>query len=92
VVTRVGGNPDLIADGERGLVVPPYAPELLAGAVERLLALPTQARRMGWEGRAFVERELTFQQLCDRHDALYRAILDAPGLFERPGTDQTELI
>jgi glycosyltransferase involved in cell wall biosynthesis len=76
VVTRVGGNLDLISDGERGFLVPPYAPEALAEAVARVLANPAQARWMGAAGRAFVERELTLQQLCERHDALYRAILD----------------
>lgn len=76
VVTRVGGNPDLISDGERGYLVPPYAPEALAEAVGRVLADPARARRMGAEARAFVQRELTVQRLCERHDALYRAILD----------------
>jgi L-malate glycosyltransferase len=76
VVTRVGGNPELIADGERGYVVPPYAPTALADAIQRVLANPVRARQMGASARQFVERELTLQQLCDRHDALYRAILE----------------
>src|ERR671930_18536 len=75
VVTRVGGNPELIADGERGYVVPPYAPTALADAIRRVLADPMRARQMGISARQFVERELTLQQLCDRHDALYRSIL-----------------
>ena len=76
VATRVGGNPDLISDGERGYLVPPYSPEAIAEAVRRVLADPARARRMGAEARAFVQRELTVQRLCERHDGLYRALLD----------------
>ena len=85
VVTRVGGNPELIADGERGFVVPPYAPTALAEAIRKVLAKPAEARRRGAAARQFVERELTLQQLCDRHDALYRAVLEARAGAERSG-------
>ncbi len=76
VVTAVGGNPELIEDGVRGLVVPRHEPEALARAFERMLDDREAARRMGERARAYVERELTLEQLCARHDALYRAIRD----------------
>ncbi|MBX5482777.1 MAG: glycosyltransferase [Myxococcaceae bacterium] len=81
VVTRVGGNPDLIVDGERGFVVPPFQPEALADAVARVLADPARARTLGANGRAFVERELTLERLVNRHDRLYRAVLDGGRRF-----------
>ncbi|TAL19986.1 glycosyltransferase [Patescibacteria group bacterium] len=37
VGTRVGGIPDVIADGETGLLVPPNNPFALAAAIERML-------------------------------------------------------
>jgi glycosyltransferase involved in cell wall biosynthesis len=37
VATRTGGVPDLVLDGETGLLVPPRNPELLAAAVVRML-------------------------------------------------------
>lgn len=46
VATRVGGLPDLVADGTTGVLVPPGAVDLLAEAVEGLLTHPEQARRM----------------------------------------------
>ncbi len=36
VATRVGGNPEVVADGETGLLVPPRDPAALAAAVVRL--------------------------------------------------------
>jgi L-malate glycosyltransferase len=74
VVTRVGGNPDLIVDGERGLVVEPERPAQLAQAFRRLLAQPQEARRMGKAARGFVARELSLEKLVGQHDALYRQV------------------
>jgi glycosyltransferase involved in cell wall biosynthesis len=71
VVTAVGGNPELIADGERGLVVKPGAPDELAAAFARLLADRKAAARMGRRARAFVERELSLRKMVEAHEALY---------------------
>jgi len=38
VVTRVGGLPDVVTDGETGYVVPPDDPAALAAAMERFFA------------------------------------------------------
>jgi L-malate glycosyltransferase len=74
VVTAVGGNPELVADGQRGLVVPPEQPAALASAFRRLLDHREMGRRMGAEARAFVERELSLERMVRRHDALYRRV------------------
>jgi L-malate glycosyltransferase len=75
VVTRVGGNPELVADAERGRVVERYQPEALYRAIVDVLRDPERARRMGQAGRAFVERELTLQRMVERHDQVYRSVL-----------------
>ncbi|WPB81120.1 glycosyltransferase [Archangium violaceum] len=74
VVTRVGGNPELVADGVRGLVVPPLRPQAMTEAFCTLLADRELGRRMGAEARAFVERELSLERLVRRHDVLYRRV------------------
>ena len=55
VGSRVGGIPDLVADGESGLLVPPGDPEALAEALVRVLGDGKLAERLGAEGRATVE-------------------------------------
>lgn len=47
VATRVGAMPEVIADGESGLLVPPEDVPALAGAVARLLRDPALAARLG---------------------------------------------
>jgi len=78
VVTRVGGNPDLVADGRRGWVVEPRQPRQLADAFSRLLADPASCRTLGAAGRRFVQRELTLERLVQRHEALYERVLRGP--------------
>lgn len=77
VVTAVGGNPELVEHGVRGLVVPALQPEALADAIVELVSKPEQARQMGEAGRAFVERELTVERLIAEHDSLYRSLAQA---------------
>jgi glycosyltransferase involved in cell wall biosynthesis len=74
VVTGVGGNPELVADGERGLVVPRERPAALAAALRRLLDQRELGRRMGEAARAFVERELSLERMVRRHEALYQRV------------------
>ena len=51
VGSRVGGIPEVVSDGETGLLVPPDDPAALAGALNALVADPGRAAAMGQRGR-----------------------------------------
>jgi glycosyltransferase involved in cell wall biosynthesis len=55
VGSRVGGIPDLVTDGESGLLVPPGDARALADTLVRALGDPQLAGRLGAEGRRSVE-------------------------------------
>lgn len=55
VVTSVGGIPELVADGESAIVVPPGDAGALAAALTALLDDPARARRLGLAARARYE-------------------------------------
>jgi glycosyltransferase involved in cell wall biosynthesis len=74
VATRVGGNPELLANG-RGLLVPYGDPRALADAILRILADPAEARAMGVRGRAFIEGQLSLDRMQLDHEALYSRAL-----------------
>jgi glycosyltransferase involved in cell wall biosynthesis len=54
VASRVGGVPEIIRDGETGVLVAPEDPEAVASAIASLLAAPGEARAMARRGRADV--------------------------------------
>ncbi len=56
VTTTVTGGPEIVADGETGLLCSPNDPEGLAAALAALLANPFRARAMGVAGRLRAER------------------------------------
>lgn len=71
VATDVGGNRELVIDGDTGLVVPARDPERLSGAIARLLASPALARAMGRAGRAHFEARFTLDRMVRAYEALY---------------------
>jgi glycosyltransferase involved in cell wall biosynthesis len=75
VATRVGGVPEVMRDGEHGLLVEPRRPAELASALQRLLDNPLAAHVMGLRGRQFVEREFSLARTCHRTTALYDSLL-----------------
>jgi len=70
--SRAGGNPDLIADGETGLLVDPLEPRAWAEALARLLDDAALARRLGDAGRRLVRSEFTVARTAERTEAVYR--------------------
>jgi len=74
VVTKAGGNPELISHGERGLLVPPEQPFDLSSAMSWILANRAAAREMGTAARRFVESKLTVARLVQDHDQLYERL------------------
>ncbi|MEI7833401.1 MAG: glycosyltransferase family 4 protein [bacterium] len=50
VATRVGGLPEVVADGTTGTLVPPESPAALAAAIVELLQNPARATAMGQAG------------------------------------------
>ncbi len=78
VVTDAGGNSELVADGERGLVVAPESPFALSAALTQIVEQPTLARRMGRAGRSFVEKELSLARLAQAHEQLYQRLTLSP--------------
>lgn len=76
VASRAGGNPELVVDGESGLLAAPRDPASLAGAVRRLLADRALADRLARAGRERVVRGFSTDFRLDRIEALYRKLLD----------------
>jgi phosphatidyl-myo-inositol dimannoside synthase len=69
-----GGIPDLIANGENGILVPGRDARQLAEAIQRLLRDETLRRKMGRRGAEKVRQEYSFEVFRDRlEDILARA-------------------
>jgi glycosyltransferase involved in cell wall biosynthesis len=80
VATRVGGVPELVIEGETGLLVRPADPSALAAALQCLLDEPELRARLGAAGRARVERHFALDTFLQSHLDLYRRALAARGL------------
>jgi L-malate glycosyltransferase len=59
VATNVGGIPEVVVDGETGLLVPPRDPTAMAAAVVRLLTDQALRERMGQAGLARVRERFS---------------------------------
>ena len=73
--TSLEGIPELIADGETGLLVPPRNPEALAQAILRMVENPNRARAMARAGRKRVEASFSTAAKVERTEALYERLL-----------------
>jgi len=72
IATRVGGTPELVLDGETGLLAPASDPAALAEAVSRLADSPQLRHDMGEAGRARAAAHFSMSHMIDQVEALYR--------------------
>lgn len=75
VVTRVGGNAEVVEDGVQGRVVPPRDPGALAEAITALLTDDAERRRMGEAARRRAER-FDMSRAVRRMEEVYASLLE----------------
>jgi glycosyltransferase involved in cell wall biosynthesis len=75
VATRVGGNSDVITDGENGILVPSKNPNHLANAICDLLSSPIERARMGKAGRKTIEQKFSWEAITKLYVDQYQKLL-----------------
>jgi glycosyltransferase involved in cell wall biosynthesis len=77
VATRLSGIPELVVDGETGLLVPPGDAQALSAAIGRLIDDGGLAERLGESGRKKVAAEYDASACYGRAAALLAGVADA---------------
>jgi glycosyltransferase involved in cell wall biosynthesis len=75
VATAVGGNAEVIREGETGFLVPARQPAELAEALARATESPEAMRRLGIAGRDRVESFFSVRAMVRRTEQLYRELI-----------------
>jgi glycosyltransferase involved in cell wall biosynthesis len=76
ISTDVTGIPEVVRDGERGLLVPQCDPPALADALERLLADPDLRVRLAEGARRFMEAEFDIHRNTARRRTMFRSAVE----------------
>ncbi|MFO8059415.1 MAG: polysaccharide pyruvyl transferase CsaB [Bacillota bacterium] len=84
VATPVGGVPDLVTDGQTGLLVPVGDHEALARAIEKLLRCTQLRQVLGRNLFDHARHNFSLKAMRDRHLAIYRKITCGPAATPAP--------
>ena len=76
IAAGVGGNPELVQDGETGFLIPSGNAASLADAIERLLTAPELRREFGRKAKEFALDHFSLTRVRDQYEELYTKLLD----------------
>ena len=74
VATRVGGTPEVVVEGETGLLVSPGSPEELAQAILCMHQNPERGRQMGGMARQRIETHFDIRRMVSDYEEMYRVL------------------
>lgn len=75
IVSRSAGASEVLTDGATALLVHPKSPEEIAAAAARLIDDRALYEKLSREGRALVEREISWAHLADQMEEIFRALI-----------------
>jgi starch synthase len=75
VASKVGGIPEVVADGETGLLVPPDDPDALAESITALTRDRDRAKAMGAAGRERAQSQFDWGKIAGQTAELYRSVV-----------------
>lgn len=76
VATAVGGNPELIVDGQTGFLVPPKDPHAFSRKVVELLKCPDVAKAFGEAGRKRVRECFSLRASSRKYAGVYEQVIN----------------
>jgi sugar transferase (PEP-CTERM/EpsH1 system associated) len=80
VASRVGGNPELVQDGETGLLFESNSVEALARALQTLLDDPQKAQALGNRALQRAREAFSLEKMVENYEALYYRLLKEKNL------------
>ena len=75
VATRVGGLPEVVVDGETGLLVEPDDPVALARAIVTLLQDRERTHQLGQAARERAQHAFSLERCVDDYESLYHKLV-----------------
>jgi glycosyltransferase involved in cell wall biosynthesis len=83
VATRIGDVPEVVRDGENGLLIEPNDRDALANAIMHFLDHPELARRCGENARKFAQKHFGFDEMMRTKLDVDLSVLRKRGLVDR---------
>jgi glycosyltransferase involved in cell wall biosynthesis len=77
VASNVGGIPDVVVNGESGILVPEKDPVALANAFKRLEADPTLIQKLLAGARKRIDKCFTWDGIIERQVEVYKRVVDS---------------
>ena len=71
VATRVGGNPDIVTNGENGFLVPAGDSKSMSSALRQLIEDDGLRRRIGAQNRQKIEKHFSWTATVKRIERVY---------------------
>ncbi len=75
IATRVGGNPELVEEGNNGFLTPAADPDAMARAMTKYLDHPDLVSRQGKAGRGMVEHSFNWSRCVEDYLGVYDELL-----------------
>jgi glycosyltransferase involved in cell wall biosynthesis len=77
IATAVGGIPEIIVNGETGILIPPKNANILADAILWMLDNEEEGEDMGKQGRIFVEKHFNKNVIAKKLLNIYQTIINS---------------
>ncbi len=75
IASKIGGIPEVVINGETGILVSPENPELLAGAITKLAENAAMREKLGNAGRKFVAESYRWDDNIKQMTELYKSLI-----------------
>jgi glycosyltransferase involved in cell wall biosynthesis len=90
VAGSVGGNLELVQDGETGFLVPSEDDDGFAAAIGRLLDFPELRTKLGAKAQTEARSRFSLKSVCRQYEELYLSVLTEKGWSQAAPRLQTQ--